>query len=153
MDMATFLAHEQIKCDNSFSFDPQKKQKGWSAIFFPDENNLTSTQWFNSTKQCHHQHLQDAETKASSPISYSRSTNSPSMSIVKKIGDTGSTLALHHCTCVLGSSFRGPQSTGAREADTPTSAWHPLRLSRTCSSHTWSRVKPSRSRRRNRMPA
>ena len=88
-----------------------------------------------------------------SAIAYSRSTNSPSMSIVKKIGDTGSTLALHHCTCVLGSSFRGPQSTGAREADTPTSAWHPLWLSGTCSSHAWSRVKRSRSRRRNRMPA
>jgi len=127
--MDTFLVHEQTKCDYSFSFDPQKK-----------------TNW-------HHQHLQDAETKASSPISYSRSTNFPSMSIVKKIGDTGSTLALHHCTCVLGSSFRGPQSTSAREADTPTSAWHPLWLSGTCSSHAWSRVKPSRSRRRNRMPA
>ena len=56
---------------------------------------------------------------------------------------------LHHCTCVLGSSSGAlnPPVQG-RQTHPP----HPLRLSRTCFAHAC-RCKPSRSHRRNRIPA
>jgi hypothetical protein len=53
--------NRQSATTSSFSFDPQKKRDDLRYYSLMKINNLTSTQWFHSEKQCHHQHLQDAE--------------------------------------------------------------------------------------------